>query len=166
MVESTNAIVQQAVVLCFLGLLAWAAVSDFREYLIPNRVCLAIAGLYPAYVLASTTPVDWPMAIVVAMASLVTGFALFAGKFVGGGDVKLLSAVALWAGPELILGFVLLTSLFGGILSVAMMKFLWTTRAREAGGATTLFKAHVPYGIAIVAGGAFVGVRLFAGVAG
>ena len=167
MAETANVLVHQAVLFCFFGLLAWAAVSDFREYLIPNRVCLAIAGLYPAHVVASATPVDWPIAIVVALAALVAGFALFAGKLVGGGDAKLLSAVALWAGPDLVLGFVLVTSLFGGILSIAMLKFMWAARPREAGGARlSHFKVQVPYGIAIVAGGAYVGARLFAVVAG
>ena len=37
----------------FAGLLVWAAWSDLRDFLIPNRICLAIAMLFPAHVAAA-----------------------------------------------------------------------------------------------------------------
>src|SRR5690606_25919442 len=41
------------------ALLVWAAISDLRRFVIPNRVSLSIALLYPAYVLSAPQPVDW-----------------------------------------------------------------------------------------------------------
>ena len=41
----------------------------------------------------------------------VIGLALFARKLIGGGDVKLIAAVSLWAGLEHFVWFVLVTSL-------------------------------------------------------
>jgi prepilin peptidase CpaA len=166
-VETANILVHQAVLVCFLGLLGWAAVSDYREFTIPNRVSIGIAGLYPAHVVASLTPIDWLGAILVSVAVFAAGFALFAGKLIGGGDAKLISAVALWAGPDLILGVVLIIALVGAALSIFVLKMQWSARLRGAGGVRIAdFKAPVPYGLAIVAGGGLVGVHLLARVAG
>jgi prepilin peptidase CpaA len=147
--------------------LGWAAISDYREFTIPNRVCLGIAGLFPAHVVASAAPVDWTGAILVSAIVLIVGFGLFAGKLVGGGDAKLLSVVALWAGPDLILGVVLIIALVGAALSLFVLKMQWGARLRGAGGVRVAdFKTPVPYGLAIVAGGGLVGVHLLARIAG
>ncbi len=62
----------------FIGILAAAALSDLRNLTIPNRYCLAIALLYPAYLLSAGQPVDWLGALVVAGSMLAAGFVLFA----------------------------------------------------------------------------------------
>jgi prepilin signal peptidase PulO-like enzyme (type II secretory pathway) len=98
----------------FLGILAAAALSDVRNLTIPNRYCVAIALLYPAYLLSAGQPVDWLGALVVAGSMLAAGFVLFALRALGGGDAKLLAAVSLWAGPGLLPEFAILTALSGG----------------------------------------------------
>ena len=45
-------LIQQLALLFCAGLLIWAAVSDIRSYLIPNKIPLALVALYPAYLLA------------------------------------------------------------------------------------------------------------------
>jgi len=88
-----------------LGLLAaallWIAVVDIRTYTISDRLNLGIALLAPVYWWAAGVPL-WPdAAMQVGVAILV--FLFFAGAFylnvMGGGDVKLAGALALWFTP-------------------------------------------------------------------
>ena len=152
--------------LAFAGLVFSAAISDILRFRIPNRICLALVLLYPAYVLAASQPVDWLPAIGVAAASLLVGFILFSLNACGGGDAKMFSAVALWAGPALILPLGLYTSLAGGV----MVLFLWFQHrlARAPSAAMVLqtvadsnfSKQPMPYGAAIAVGGLYVAFTL------
>ncbi|MGB8273904.1 MAG: prepilin peptidase [Alphaproteobacteria bacterium] len=142
-----------------IGLLVWAAVSDYRTYAIPNRVSLAIAGLYPAHVLAAPFAVEWQGALVMGAVIVAAGFLLFRFGIVGGGDVKLLAATSLWAGPANVLSFLLGTAVFGLILTLLTLSHLrymrpWPAGAMAADEAAALkLRQSVPYGIAIALGG-------------
>jgi len=160
-----SAFVDHVAILMFAGLLSWAAVSDFRTYLIPNSVSISVAILYPAHVLASPVPVDWLGALVVGFAALIVGFAMFALRYAGGGDVKLLAATALWAGPQNILPFLLLTTLAGGMIALLTgthFRFMrpWPDSALAPDEAAALkLRSSVPYGMAIAAGGLWLAVQ-------
>jgi prepilin peptidase CpaA len=93
----------------FLGLLALAVATDLESMRIPNRICLLIVALYPCHVLAQAAPVDWLGAMAVAGAVFLVGLIPFAFRLMGGGDVKLMAAVALWAGPALSIQFLAVT---------------------------------------------------------
>jgi prepilin peptidase CpaA len=98
----------------------------------------------------------WPVigaAIVAAAVVFLTGVLLFRSGWVGGGDVKLMTALALWAGPGGLLQFALLTSLVGGVVSLACLGCEILRRWRGGGG-TSLAQIEVPYGVAIALGGA------------
>lgn len=153
----------------FALLAAGAAVSDLRSLTIPNTISLAICLLYPAWVLSAAQPVDWPGALLVALFVLVAGFLLFARGWAGAGDVKLLAACALWAGPDLLAQYLFYTALAGGGLSLA----LWLRhRWQRAGGIGLSFAdaeedfGHkpMPYGMAIAAGALFVAAMRMGGV--
>ena len=142
----------------WVGLVALAAVCDVAELRIPNRITAAIGALYPAHVVATGTLADAPAAIGVAMVVFIFGALLFRSGKMGGGDVKLMTVIALWAGPHEALPFLLVTALGGGILALLM-----TSSARFALAETfDLFGAdvardrvlgiHVPYGVAIAFG--------------
>jgi len=157
----------QSIALVFLTLLVWAAISDMRTYRIPNAIPACLLALYPLHLAASTTMPDWIGGLLVAFAVFAVGFGLFAARLLGGGDVKLLGAVALWAGPGLILPFLLLTALAGGVLGL----LFWLPRLAQGWLASVTAwiappaKAHppVPYGVAIAAGAGLIGVRLITG---
>ena len=160
---------QFAVLLAFAALIGWGAISDFSRFIIPNRVCLAIAALYPAHVLASGFAVDWQGAALLAAGTFAAGCLLFALRLAGGGDVKFLSAIMLWVGPALFWPFMIVTALAGGVLALAALfaHRAWRTVAvRMIGmasgvGQQALPEAlRLPYGIAIAAGGLFVAVHL------
>lgn len=170
----------------FLGLLGLAAFNDLRERRIPNRLTGGVALLYPVYVLVSPMPVAWLAAVGLAAVVFLIGLALFARQLIGGGDVKLIAAISLWAGPEHFVSFMVLTALTGGALSLFT---LWCQRwhgviqahlaalglATSGGPRADLpeapsstitttgspdLAATLPYGIAIAAGGIAVAVQL------
>lgn len=142
----------------FVALVAVAAYADATSFRIPNRVTAAIAALYPAWALASPAPVDWVGALAVAGGLFAVGFGLFAAGAVGGGDVKLLAAVALWAGPAAVLEFVFAAAIAGGLLALVLATGARFRVARvcEMCGAAPLRDAvlgnAIPYGVAIAAG--------------
>jgi prepilin peptidase CpaA len=163
--------------LCFAGyltMLGLAALKDIGERRIPNRLTGALAALYPLYVLVSPTPVAWLAALGLAALVFVVGLGLFARALIGGGDVKLLAALSLWAGPEHFISFMLVTALAGGALSLITVWYrrwgflleahlaalgLATATGRSpavpdapTGGAQDLSNT-LPYGVAIAAGG-------------
>ena len=133
-----------------LGLLAaillWIAVMDIRTYTISDRLNVAIALLAPVYWWSAGVPL-WPNAAMqVGVAVLV--FLFFAGAFylnvMGGGDVKLASALALWFTPYDTLRLIVVMSIVGGLLTLVV---LGIHRARRKPD-----RPEVPYGVAIAAG--------------
>jgi prepilin peptidase CpaA len=154
-----------AAVLAFAALLLWAAGEDIHRLTISNWVSLAIVGLYPIYVLSSPVPVAWPWAVAVAALTLAVGFALFAFRMIGGGDVKLLSATALWAGPVIFPSFIFLTAIAGGVVGLAILLLRRRRMSPAAANGTTSSPAPavMPYGVAIAIGGLMVALTLVKG---
>ena len=142
-----------------LGLLAtalvYAAVVDIRTFTISNRLNLGIALLAPVYWLSVGLPL-WPdAAIQVAVAAGV--FALLAVAFyagmMGGGDVKLAAALALWFSPVMTVNFLIWMSIGGGVLTVVVLAL---HRLKKKPG-----KPEVPYGVAIAFGGLVILIQRF-----
>ncbi len=142
-----------------LGLLAailvWIAVVDVRTFTISDRINIAIALLAPVYWLSAGVPF-WPdAAIRVGVAVLV--FFLFAGAFymnvMGGGDVKLAGALALWFTPLETLTLIVVMSIAGGLLTLVV---LVAHRVRRKAG-----RPEVPYGVAIAVGGMWLLAQRF-----
>jgi len=129
------------------AILIVAAVIDVRTFTISNRLNLVVAGLAPAYWLSiALTP--WPgMAVQLAAGGIV--FVILAGAFyagmMGGGDVKLAAALALWFPPAGTLKFLILMSLAGGVLTLGIL--VWHRAGRREG------RPEIPYGVAIAFGG-------------
>jgi prepilin peptidase CpaA len=137
------------------AMLAWIAVVDIRTYTISDRLNLAIALLAPVYWWSAGIPL-WPdAAIRVGVGVLV--FLLFAGAFylnaMGGGDVKLAGALALWFTPFETLKLIVIMSIVGGLLTLVV---LGIHRTRKKSG-----RPEVPYGVAIAAGGMWLLAQRF-----
>jgi prepilin peptidase CpaA len=71
----------------------------------------------------------------------------------GGGDVKLAAALALWFSPASTLKFLLLMSLAGGVLTLGVIA-LHRLKRREG-------KPEIPYGVAIAFGGLVILTQRF-----
>jgi prepilin peptidase CpaA len=136
-------------------LLVVAAVIDVRTFTISNRLNLAIALMAPVYWLSVGLPF-WPdAAIQVAVAAGV--FVLLAAAFyagmMGGGDVKLAAALALWFSPPTTLSFLIYMSIGGGVLTLVVLVL---HRVKKKAG-----KPEVPYGVAIASGGLAILIQRF-----
>ncbi|HLI13330.1 MAG TPA: prepilin peptidase [Alphaproteobacteria bacterium] len=158
---------EHLLIVLFLGLLAWAALSDSLHFRVPNTACLGIVLLYPSHVLASAMPVNWLGGLITAAVLFIAGAALFSRGFIGGGDVKLLAAAGLWAGPHYIPILLVVMGVTGALLALPLWFAQYANRFKAAGirGALrTPLKVDerevLPYGIAIAAGASVVGVHM------
>ena len=128
-------------------LLVVAAVIDVRTYTISNRLNVAVALLAPLYWWSIALPL-WPdIAIQFAVAFgvfLLLALAFYAG-LMGGGDVKLAAALALWFSPASTLKFLIFMSIAGGVLTLFVLAVHWL-RSKEG-------RPDIPYGVAIAIGG-------------
>ncbi|MBC8159447.1 MAG: prepilin peptidase [Alphaproteobacteria bacterium] len=153
----------------FFGLLAWAVFSDLTTLRIPNFVPLALGGLYFLFIAFAPTSVDWMGGLMAGGFVFLCGTALFALRVMGGGDVKLMAAVALWAGPELIAGFLAITAISGGVMALlagTRLRFVLGYAIHFMGpriaSAVPVPAGVLPYGLAIGCGGIFVAAQLLA----
>jgi prepilin peptidase CpaA len=142
----------------FFALILFAALSDASSFRIPNVVSIALVALFPFHVWLSPTPVDWLSAIVVAGIAFVVGFVMFGRGWLGGGDVKLVSATLLWAGSALAMRQLLVMAFAGGILALIV---LLVSKIRRRAPDTAA--PRVPYGVAIAAGAGYAGMKLLLG---
>jgi prepilin peptidase CpaA len=143
----------------FVAVMAAAAFEDFRRLVIPNLLPIALCVLWPVYFAAAPSLYGAFAAIGCALAVFVVGAVLFARGILGGGDVKLLSAATLWAGPAETPTLLMLTGLLGGALALFLLLPLGGQIA--AAGRSLLgqpldrpergLAMPVPYGIAIAA---------------
>lgn len=132
------------------ALLVGAAVWDLKKREIPHAIVIAIALLAPPFWWVSGMSV-WPdVALQVGVALIVFGVfaAMFAFGWMGGGDVKLLTALALWLPPMAVLMLLVIMSFAGGVLTLATI--MWS-RVRNPSATP-----EIPYGVAI----AFAGLWL------
>lgn len=155
--------IHTCVVALFAAILGLALVSDVESLRIPNRYCAALLLLYPAHLFSAGTSVDWPGALLVASAVFLAGLVPFSRGWMGGGDVKLMAAVALWMGPDAVLPFLMVTVSLGGIIAALMVSRLRLPLARVAevvgfsDVGEVLLGRSIPYGIAIALAGWIVG---------
>jgi prepilin peptidase CpaA len=105
-----------------------ALVSDLRSLRIPNWVSLAlIAGfLIHAWLLGGA--VDLRGNLIAAGIAFAVTFCLYIFGWFGAGDVKLLTAVTLWAGSPHAARLVLIVALAGGAIALLVMLTRWTLR--------------------------------------
>ncbi len=133
-------------------LLLFAAVNDARSYRIPNILSVALLVLFPVFVMTAPRSIDWEQNLMVFGLVLVSGFAMFVGHLAGAGDIKLLAATGLWAGPHLVAMFLVITAIAGGVLAltVAILTYIRNLSGKQA---VAVAKVPIPYGIAIAVGG-------------
>jgi len=150
------------------------ALSDITTMTIPNWVSLALLGLFfPAALLAGLPFGVVAMDVGVGVVALLIGMVMFALRWVGGGDAKMMAAASLWLGLEGMPQFLLWTAVAGGLFAVLLLQARewgqpYVGRAPHWVGRLLEPKGDIPYGVAICAGAlaAFPASALMAGVAG
>jgi prepilin peptidase CpaA len=138
----------------FIALLAAAmvvaAIGDWRTRTISNRLNGTIALLAIPFWWSVGLGL-WPgVALQIGLAAAVFGLFAIAFRFgaMGGGDVKMAAALALWLPFAGVVKLLAVMSIAGGILTVAMLAA--HRMAKSAG------QPEIPYGIAIAFGGFWV----------
>jgi prepilin peptidase CpaA len=142
----TNAI-SWILLVALAAMLLVACWCDLRERTIPNGLNLAVALLAIPFWWSIGLAL-WPdVAVQLGVAALVFGlFAIaFAMGAMGGGDVKLVAAIALWLPALSVVALLFIMSVAGGALTLAML--IRHKLARKAG------QLEIPYGVAIAFGG-------------
>ena len=136
-------------------ILVVAEIIDVRTFTISNRLNLVVALLAPLYWWSIALPL-WPgIALHVAVAAgvfLLLAIAFYAGMM-GGGDVKLAAALALWFAPATTVLFLVYMSIGGGVLTLVV---LILHRMKKKPG-----KPEVPYGVAIAFGAHAILIQRF-----
>lgn len=105
----------------FICCVVYAMISDYRKLRIPNAVSLILAGAFFPFALLAGPAIAIVPHLLLAGAVLVVLFVFFALGWLGGGDVKLVSAIMLWAGPPQGMNFAILFAVFGGLLALILM---------------------------------------------
>src|SRR5436190_23894732 len=143
--------------LVFPALMAFAASSDLFTMTISNRVTLALVGGFVAMAFISgMSPSDVLAHTGAAATVLAVTFVFFARGWIGGGDAKLAAATALWFGFDHLVVYLLYASIFGGVLTLAMIRFRLMPLPQALAEQEWVKRLHrldggVPYGIALAA---------------
>ncbi len=166
-------VIHEMLLLAVVAAVAWGAINDVMWFRIPNAVPIVILALYPAYLLAGgagLAQLHW--AIAIAVATFLVGAFMFSRGWMGGGDVKLLAALALWAGPTHFPALLVFTTLAGGALALVSLMpgraatISWLALnlrialALPEAPRSTTGRQTLPYGVAIAIGGLAVCAQL------
>lgn len=131
-----------------------AAITDLQRRQIDNWLTAAIALCAPLFWLSSGLAfTDIGIHLLIALATFAVLTALFSFGLMGGGDVKLLTALSLWIEPIWYLKLIIVMALAGGVLTLI---FGAIHLARRTEG-----KVAVPYGVAISGSGLWVLANLY-----
>jgi prepilin peptidase CpaA len=143
--------------LLFPALMAFAASSDLFTMTISNRVALAlVAGFFALAFASGMSPGDMLTHSGAALAVLAVTFIFFACGWIGGGDAKLAPATALWLGFDHLAPYLLYASIWGGALTLLIIRFRGAPLPMVLAGQDWAERLHrsdagVPYGIALAA---------------
>jgi prepilin peptidase CpaA len=145
-------------------LLLYVATIDVATRLIRNEICLALALLGIVSQLAS--PMQVAQSLFAATILLLLLLVIYQWGRIGGGDVKLLVALAIGLPFTGVIQLLTVTALAGGVLALVhlMMRLLPYPRLAPAGSSLVrrvyaierwrhLRHAPLPYGVAIACGG-------------
>ena len=141
----------------FCVAMIFAGLRDLTTMTIPNWLTLMLAVIFFAAAAMTSMPLsEIGLHTVVGFVTLLIGMILFARGWIGGGDAKLMAAVALWLGWAQALPYFVVASIFGGALTLAIlgyrnlplpafvMRHDWAMRLHDR-------TEGVPYGLALAA---------------
>ncbi len=143
-------ILHDTLLIGLMAALAIAAFTDMRRRQIDNWLNAGIALAAPLFWWASGLSL-WPGVAIqlgLALVAFIVLAAMFAFRMMGGGDVKLLTALALWIEPEWFGRLIVIMALAGGVLTLVLAGWHVMRRRKD--------RLAIPYGVAIAAAGFWV----------
>lgn len=124
-----------------------AAFTDYRSRRISNKLCLVVLIGAPLFWVATGLSL-WPgipLQFATALACFAFCSIFFQLNLMGGGDLKLLTALALWFPPYDFLNMFQAISILGLVLTIVFGAWHIAVRQKE--------RVAIPYGIAIAIAG-------------
>lgn len=157
-----SAVMSMILLAVFPIAMIFGAVWDLTTMTIPNLLTLALAAAFAVLVpFIGLTLQEIGLHVAAGVLMLLVGMALFAFGWIGGGDAKFVAATALWVGMSELLAYLILASVFGGVLTLLVLVFRsfslplfmqrrgWIARLHDR-------KEGIPYGIALALGGLMI----------
>jgi len=143
-------------------LMIYAACMDLFTMRISNGISIALTvGFLPLAMAYGLPPPVIGLHYSCGLFILLITFTMFAFGMIGGGDAKLAAASAIWMGFDYLLDYLIVASLLGGVLALALLAARriplpaalsrrdWIARLHDPNGA-------VPFGIALGLGGVII----------
>ncbi len=131
-------------------------ITDTTRYIIPNWLVAVLFVFYPVFLYCAPGHIEWQIALLFALGTFAVGFGLFAANIMGAGDIKLLTAAALWTGKSAFPTFIMGVGLFGGLLALVLVvarpftAFMFSKLQHPPAIPRVLTVGEpVPYGVAI-----------------
>jgi prepilin peptidase CpaA len=143
-----------------IGLLIAAALYDIKTFTIPHIFTYLTIGLFVlAAILAGLSPTEWGLHFFSGILGFLVAFGLFVIGMMGGGDVKLFGALALWVKPIGLLPLVFWVTIMGMVISLTVLAIkIIHIRAKNNPPLPfkellkSAMKTRIPYGPAIAVG--------------
>jgi prepilin peptidase CpaA len=155
-------VLEFAVLTVLPGAVAFAAAMDLLTMKIPNRIsALMVLAFFPLALLAGLGAWEILCHVAAGLAVLALGVLLFIPGWFGGGDAKLMAAIALWIGPDALVPYFLYAAVTGGFIAMAIMSARTVPLPRLLLGEAWALRLHrqdagIPYGLALAAGALMV----------
>ena len=136
--------------------LLFAAFTDLKRRQIDNWLNAGIALAAPVFWwtsgLSLWPDVAWQLGFALVVAAILIGIFALGLKLnvliLGGGDIKLLGAIALWLSPTMFMQLLIIMSIAGGALAVGFVVRRIVFKPKTPG--------RLPYGVAIAIGALWV----------
>lgn len=132
--------------------------NDLITMKIPNWVSLALmAGFLPAAFAVGLDLHTIALHVGIGLIALFAGAGMFALRWIGGGDAKLMASSCLWLGATGSTMFLLFTGVVGGLFCLSLMYARQNFQVYAAAGPSWVGrlmepKGDIPYGVAIAIG--------------
>ena len=161
MILAVNEPFLAAALIAFVGLLLFAAGCDVSRFVIPNTVSVAIVAVFVVALVASPLEFAWLDQMGALALVFAVGWALFTMGLVGGGDVKLMAAIAPWYGLSVLPSQLAYVAISGGLLALTLVGLRAVTPRIAAAAArrpdvrlprVLTAGEPMPYGVAIACG--------------
>lgn len=130
-----------------------AAIVDVMRFEIPDGISLAVLVLAGTFGIL-TPGFGWLSHLAALGVMFAFGLVAFSRSWLGGGDVKLLSAIAAWTGLGGLPLMFIATSVAGGLLTIGLIlvRFTLSSSGTTIAAGSLRPGAPMPYAVAIAAG--------------